>query len=271
MDIVDSTLTFVTKYNGHRIDEDGQYGTQCWDLVARFAKEIIGCSPFPTVSGGAEGLYRLYGTSESYPIPNFFDRIANDGTNIPQAGDILVYNSAFSRPYGHTALVISADNKRIAVLEQDGSIDDGIKRDGNTIARAQDGIADGVAYQTVRGYINLYGWLRAKGAAIDMASTVGEVEFNDLYRAFFGPMERNPVTSDDRKRWIGAETNTVIREMEADARHMNYLRYILDIEKAIQSPHSQLSGLTSDQDMALSRIDRNVQDIKQIVSDPQVS
>lgn len=62
-------------------------------------------------------------------------------------------------------------------------------------------------------------------------STVGEVEFNDLYRAFFGPIEVNPPTADDRKRWIGAETNTVIRAMEADARHTAWLAYIEDLKK----------------------------------------
>ena len=62
-------------------------------------------------------------------------------------------------------------------------------------------------------------------------STVGEVEFNDLYRAFFGPMEVNPPTDNDRKRWIGAETNTVIRAMEADPRHSAWLGYIEDLKK----------------------------------------
>lgn len=63
-------------------------------------------------------------------------------------------------------------------------------------------------------------------------SEVGEVEFNDLYIAMFGPMETNPPTDDDRKRWIGAETNTVIRSMEADPRRASWLQYIQDLKNA---------------------------------------
>jgi hypothetical protein len=69
----------------------------------------------------------------------------------------------------------------------------------------------------------------------DDMSTVGEVEFNDLYRAFFGSMTVNPPTQDDRKRWIGAETNTVIRAMEADPRHAAYLSYVSDLQKPQQA------------------------------------
>jgi hypothetical protein len=55
-----------------------------------------------------------------------------------------------------------------------------------------------------------------KGQALDDMSTVGEVEFNILFRRIIGDISL--VTADDRKRWIGKETNTVIRAMEADRR-----------------------------------------------------
>lgn len=67
-------------------------------------------------------------------------------------------------------------------------------------------------------------------------STVGEVEFNNLYRAMFGPMEINPPTDGDRKRWIGAETNTTIRQMESDPRRAAYQAYIKDLQKPGPSP-----------------------------------
>lgn len=63
-------------------------------------------------------------------------------------------------------------------------------------------------------------------------STVGEVEFHDLYIAFFGPMSMNPPSDNDRKRWIGAETNTVIRQMQEDPRYFAYNRYVADLEMA---------------------------------------
>lgn len=254
MDVEQATKEFLAQYKGKYIDEDGYYGSQCWDLVARYAREKVGAPSFPTGSGGAEGLFRLF----SDPIPRYFDRIAYNGSNTPQIGDIVVYSSKFFPPYGHTALVLSATPQTITVLEQNGAMD-----------YNGDGIADGVAYVTNRGYTNLAGWLRPKNAIIggDM-STVGEVEFNDLYRAFFGKdvMERQPPTEGDRKRWIGKETNTVIREMEADPRHPNYLQYVTDLEKAVQTPapapSQPNSALTPDQAQTLNRIDQAVQWIK---------
>lgn len=76
----------------------------------------------------------------------------------------------------------------------------------------------------------------------DDMSTVGEVEFNDMYRAWFGPMENNPPTQDDRKRWVGAETNTVIRAMEADPRHSAWLAYIKDLQNAPAEALTPYSG-----------------------------
>jgi murein DD-endopeptidase MepM/ murein hydrolase activator NlpD len=69
-------------------------------------------------------------------------------------------------------------------------------------------------------------------AGEDMGSTVGEVEFHDLYIAFFGPMSLNPPSEHDRKRWIGKETNTVIREMQEDPRYFSYNKYVTDLEHA---------------------------------------
>lgn len=66
-------------------------------------------------------------------------------------------------------------------------------------------------------------------------STVGEIEFNNLYIAFFGPMEINQPTDNDRKRWVGAETNTVVRQMQSEPRHAAWLGYIEDLKKAAQA------------------------------------
>lgn len=209
---------FVANNVGVYIDEDRSYGSQCWDVVAKYARVEYGCPSFPTVSGGAEGLYRIF----AYPIPNFFDKVSRDDL---RKGDIVVWSADFYPPFGHTAVVWSREGNTIFVLEQDGS------KDPNG-----DGKADGVSYIAQRTITNkVAGGLRPKGG--DTMSTVGEVELNYLYRAFFGPMERNPVTDGDRKRWIGAETNTVIRQMEADPRHANYhSNYIGDLEKAVQAP-----------------------------------
>jgi hypothetical protein len=62
-------------------------------------------------------------------------------------------------------------------------------------------------------------------------STVGEEEFNYLFFNFFG--DKVQPTDGDRKRWIGGETNTVIRQMQADPRQPDYDKYVKDLEKAV--------------------------------------
>lgn len=143
---------FINQTNGQHIDEDGYYGAQCWDLVARYARVVVGCPSFPTGSGGAEGLYRLF----QDPIPQYFDRIANDPNDpnqLPQKGDVIVWMASFSPPYGHTALVISADPSGPTVLEQNGNN------------------PGGVAYIKKRNWVGVYGWLRPKQKGEPMSKT----------------------------------------------------------------------------------------------------
>jgi len=145
---------FVARWNGKKIDEDGYYGTQCWDVAARYAREEYGCPSFPTGSGGAEGVYRIFST----PIGNYFDKIANtpDPNQIPIKGDIVVWTNKVSPPWGHIAVVISATPQGMVVFEQNGGIDPN-----------GDGIADGVSYTINRGYTNVAGWLRPKESNVD--------------------------------------------------------------------------------------------------------
>ena len=146
---------FVARYNGVYIDEDRAYGSQCWDVVARYAREEYGCTPFPTVSGGAEGLWRLYGDKRSAPIFDFFYQVP---ANELAPGDIVVWLSSFYPPYGHTALVWRREGNTLFVLEQDGS------KDPNG-----DDIADGVSYIAQR-QINSYvaGGLRPRQGGKEM-------------------------------------------------------------------------------------------------------
>lgn len=134
---------FINQTNNTHVDEDGYYGAQCWDLVARYARVVVGCPSFPTGSGGAEGLFRLF----QNPIPQYFDRIANntsDPNQLPQKGDVIVWQASFSPPYGHTALVISANSAGVTVLEQNGN-----NPGGN-------------AYIKTRNWVGVSGWLRPK-------------------------------------------------------------------------------------------------------------
>lgn len=166
---------FVAKYNGVHIDEDGYYGAQCWDVSARYAREVVGCPLFPTGSGGAEGLFRLF----QNPIPQYFDRIANntsDSNQLPQKGDVIVWTASFSPPYGHTALVISANSAGVTVLEQNGNN------------------PGGAAYIKTRNWVGVSGWLRPKESE-EMKIDLTQLKYN--YFNIYGELYPDEVLKQD--------------------------------------------------------------------------
>lgn len=141
---------FVAQNNGEFIDEDHAYGSQCWDVPARFARVYLGCPYFPTGSGGAEGLYRLF----LPPLPQYFDKVS--GSDLKK-GDTAVWDATFYPPYGHTSLVFAREGNTIWSFEQDGSNDP----DG-------DGNANGVAYLVQRNITSKVNGLRPKGGNYPM-------------------------------------------------------------------------------------------------------
>lgn len=130
---------FVEKYSGKKIDYDGAYGAQCVDVFRQYCKDVLHVPHTGAVVGASE----LFTKYEAMPLEKkYFNRIAYDGT-IPQAGDVVIFCATENNPYGHVAIVVSAEDTALTVFEQDG-----FKQDGAHIA--------------VRGYGRVLGFLRKK-------------------------------------------------------------------------------------------------------------
>jgi len=84
---------FLQQFNGKYVDFDGVYGAQCFDLVNKWST-FLGYRPFT-------GLY-AYGIFDQ-PQGNY-TQIRNSPTAVPQAGDIIVWNSKYGGGFGHTAI-----------------------------------------------------------------------------------------------------------------------------------------------------------------------
>ena len=145
---------WVNQWNGRGIDEDGAYGNQCWDLAAKYAKELIGCPRLPTKPGGNGGARHVFEIFMA-PLPQYFDRIVNDPNNpnqVPQPGDLIVWGAPMgtlvengvSTAYGHIAVVLEAHpgESKFKVFEQTAAV--------------------GVASEVVRNYRYVLGWLAPK-------------------------------------------------------------------------------------------------------------
>lgn len=127
---------FVAKWKGKGINYDNFAGAQCMDVYRMYVKEVLGCPQSKPVTG-AKDVWTTY-------LPEYFDRIANTPTGVPQQGDIVIWGMA---PYGHIAICDSATTSTLTCFEQnwtelDGSGVSEIRRHGN--------------------YNNVLGWLRFK-------------------------------------------------------------------------------------------------------------
>ncbi|CAB4183052.1 CHAP domain containing protein [uncultured Caudovirales phage] len=223
---------FISTYNGVHIDEDGYYGAQCWDVSARYAREVVGCPSFPTGSGGAEGIYRLF----QEPIPQYFVRIANDPKDpdqLPQKGDVAVWQASFSPPYGHTALVISADSSGPTVLEQNGNN------------------PGGVSYIKKRGWTGVSGWLRPK---IQGGLIMNEESGAELYRT---GLHRDPESPDAARQWNGQTSAQAIRSLRASAEWQGTNSTLVNFPKVVaerDAANGALNQVSIERDQLKSQV-----------------
>nr|DAW32258.1 MAG TPA: Endolysin [Caudoviricetes sp.] len=129
---------------GRGMNPDGAYGYQCKDVADDYCIHLF---------GNWQNTIRPADAKNAFNNANdeFFIKIANDLNNsnlIPQRGDIVVWGASQANPYGHIAVVESADTTGVNVIEQDGFT--------NTTP----------AYQAKRGYVYAgmpcIGWLRPR-------------------------------------------------------------------------------------------------------------
>lgn len=110
---------FITKYLGKKVDFDGVYGAQCVDLFRQYCKEVL-FTPRTESVEGAKDLFLNYSKFETEK--NYFDRIYKG----PLPGDVAIWNSTPSNPYGHVAIVVgNMAGRDLLVLEQNGFTQEG--------------------------------------------------------------------------------------------------------------------------------------------------
>lgn len=101
---------------GRRMNPDGAYGLQCVDLSDDYCIALFGNWASTLGAGNAATLFNAAN-------PAYFQKIANDPndlTLIPERGDIIIWGPMPGNPAGHIAVVLSATQKNVTVVEQDG-------------------------------------------------------------------------------------------------------------------------------------------------------
>lgn len=103
---------------GLRLNPDGHYGLQCVDTIDAYGEAIFGVH-WSVCVGSVRGAKQLLDvTPDEYWI-----RTDNDSTRadlIPSPGDVVVFGGSPINEWGHTAVVESADQNGMWVIQQDG-------------------------------------------------------------------------------------------------------------------------------------------------------
>lgn len=129
---------------GRGMNPDKAYGYQCKDVADDYSTWLF---------GNWQNTIRPANAKDAFAKanPDYFIKIANnlnDPNLIPQRGDIIIWGASQANPWGHIAIVESADKSGAVVIEQDGF--------RNTVP----------AYRIKRGYVfagmSCIGWLRPR-------------------------------------------------------------------------------------------------------------
>lgn len=113
------TLTqFILKYNGKKVDFDGNYGAQCVDLFRRYCADVLQIKKTPGVDGAKDIIDNPGSLS-----------VTRDSTLADYSrGDVLIWGATDKNKYGHVAILVAVYNtKYFIVFEQDGFKQDGAK------------------------------------------------------------------------------------------------------------------------------------------------
>src|SRR5258706_14003284 len=88
---------FVIKWTGKPVDFDGIYPNQCMDLMHQYVYDVLGITDKAVLA--APNAYQAYTNN----FPQYFEKIDNTPTGVPQKGDIIFFGQAVG-PSGHVCI-----------------------------------------------------------------------------------------------------------------------------------------------------------------------
>lgn len=117
------------KWIWKKVDYDGGYWFQCTDWSRQFAKEVwyqIWTFSWSALNGWKTG---------SPFVGTEWVRVENSINAVPEQGAIIFFDKTTTNPYGHVAVVDSADSNNIILVEQNAGSGNGNGIGANAITR----------------------------------------------------------------------------------------------------------------------------------------
>lgn len=259
---------WLAQVEGQFIDIDKYYGSQCVDVTMHYVQYLFN-KPWAEIMGrgDAKDMWRTFNLA-------YFDKIPNEKGNpnqVPQAGDIVVWDATNTNIYGHIAVCIAADANKLVLMEQDGFID----RDNN-------GNADGVTYRKTRYWSsNILGWFRPKLTQTQGVTLMNDEAGVELYRT---ALMREPESVAAARQWNGqtpAQALRAVRGVEWQAvsdayRNVSfYKQAIADRDKKITELQTILANEQNKPAKEIIKevqvvVDRPVEVVKEVVVEKEV-
>jgi cell division protein FtsL len=105
---------FVDKYTGQKVDFDGHYGGQCFDLYRQYVADVLRHAQAypapakPELGRGAADLWTGFNTTPQ--LRDNYTKITNTADFVPIEGDVMIWNRRAGGGHGHVAIVVGDDH-----------------------------------------------------------------------------------------------------------------------------------------------------------------
>ena len=211
---------FIVKWTGKPVDFDGIYPNQCMDLMHQYVYDVLGLTDARILAHPA-----AYQVFTDFTEIQYFEKIANTPTGIPQKGDIVLFNKTSSNPYGHVCIFIEGDANKFKSFDANYPV--------GSLPHVQD-----------HTYGYCLGWLRFKGTAPDDTIPVKKSDFENLMRKALCYDEiRNKLNVEDSSTVILAEVDKYEGYRDAVVQKDSQLQ---DANKKITYLEEQLKELSDE-------------------------
>lgn len=124
-----TTKEIFDKWIGKKVDYDGSYWFQCTDWSRQFAQEVW--LPIKWFSWSA---LKWWETASPF-VGTEWVRVENTPNAVPTNGSIIFFDKTTTNPYGHVAVVDSANAGSIILVEQNAGSGNGNGIGANAITR----------------------------------------------------------------------------------------------------------------------------------------
>lgn len=201
---------FIAKWTGQPVDFDGVYPNQCMDLMHQYVYDVLGITNAAVLAHPA-----AYQVFTDFTETQYFDRIDNSPTGVPQKGDIVLFNKTSSNPYGHVCVFIEGDANKFKSFDANYPT--------GSLPHVQD-----------HTYGYCLGWLHPKGNAPTDSVMVDSKVFENLVR-------KSTICDKVREKLNVEDSSTVILA-EID-KLIGYEDAVIQKDKQLQDDINKINGL----------------------------